>query len=457
MHMVSIAKNMGSSILNDKYDSIVIGSPKIMIFGLLFLIINVLGIGVLPASGQAPNWEYNVKNYGAVGDGVTDDSVAIKNCINAAIATKGTGTGPVRAEVLFPPGIYRVTQNDTLMTPSDGTDGGILGLIIRGFGPEVTQIVFAPTTTSTTNPFVGNLFSANKRARWFHIKDMTITSENNQANCFYFYHDGGGNNMNEGCIFERLVFAGDWQRVFGFDGGETANLNSEMTFRNIFGKCATYSDAFFRVGGISGIHNQQNQFVNYWFYNTAFVLNGGTLFKFGKGGAANFINGSWSAASPTAAAMTFISMPNENYNNNSAAQFRFANIRMEPKAANHRIIDCNLNMGSILFESCTDLCSIQNSGSFNFPLHRYTGGSPWGFGVHPTVRYVNCHLAGYHLYDGPASTRGRIIYDGCYFFRGVNGNMANATQDQGDTSVLRWSSGAARYTFRDCWNVNDVK
>jgi hypothetical protein len=356
-----------------------------------------------------------------------------------------------------------VHLNDALMTPGTGNStSGIQGLKIRGSGKEVTKIKFDPSTVQTTNPMVGNLFSANSRVRYLHLSDMSFQSMNDGACCFYFYDSTAttpGNAMNQSCVFERLNFSGNWKRVFGFDGDANANLNSEMTFRNISGGTATYSDAFFRVGGISGTFNQQNQFLNYWFYDSHFILNGGTLFKFDKGGSANFINGSWSAAAG-APASTFISMPGTgNYNNMSATQFRFTNIRFEPKASNHLVIDCALNSGSVVFESCSDLGSLQNTLSPNYMLHKYTGGTPWGgITTMPTVRYVNCHLTGYHSYQGPAATvnRGKFIYEGCYFYRGNNGEMAIATQDQGATAALRWTAGAPRYIFLDCWNINDI-
>jgi hypothetical protein len=412
---------------------------------------------VAPATGSGDSWVYNVKDYGAVGDGTTDDSVAIKACVAAAIATRGTGTAPVKAEIVFPPGNYYVTQNDTLMTPSDGVNSGVQGLKIRGFGKDATRITFNPTTTSATDHFVGNLASFNKRARYMHLTDMTITSQDSAANCFYFYHDGQGSNMNQGCIFERINFTGNWNRVFGFDGGATANLNSEMTFRNISAGTATYGDAFMHVGGISGTFNQQNQFLDYWFYDSFFILNGGTLFKFDRGGSAHFVNGSWSAASGTAPAMTFVSIPGTYFNNTSAGNFTFSGIRFEPKAADHMVVDCSMGMGSIHFDSCIDLSSLQNDSSIEYSLHRYVGGAPWGFGVMPTVRYTNCHMTGYHTYEGTTVARGRFIYDGCYFYRGTSGQMANASTDQSTSApVVRWTSGKPKYSFRDCWNVADV-
>jgi hypothetical protein len=45
---------------------------------------------------------YNVKAYGAKGDGITDDTIAIQNAINAALNNGG--------DVFFPKGYYRVTQ-----------------------------------------------------------------------------------------------------------------------------------------------------------------------------------------------------------------------------------------------------------------------------------------------------------------------------------------------------------
>jgi hypothetical protein len=54
---------------------------------------------------------FNVKNYGAAGDGTTDDTAAINNAINAATVLGGT--------VFFPPGSYRLATAATLNPPGD--------------------------------------------------------------------------------------------------------------------------------------------------------------------------------------------------------------------------------------------------------------------------------------------------------------------------------------------------
>lgn len=63
---------------------------------------SILGSGDLTITGGSPGIRvYNVKDYGAAGDGITDDTVAIQNTINTVFAAGG-GT------VYFPIGIYIV-------------------------------------------------------------------------------------------------------------------------------------------------------------------------------------------------------------------------------------------------------------------------------------------------------------------------------------------------------------
>lgn len=60
------------------------------------------------------NQYINVKDWGAVGDGVTDDTIAIQTALSG-VATYGFRG----AEVLFPPGVYAISS--TLLVPSTST------------------------------------------------------------------------------------------------------------------------------------------------------------------------------------------------------------------------------------------------------------------------------------------------------------------------------------------------
>ena len=73
--------------------------------------------------GGIPNYavSVNVMDYGAVGDGVADDTQAIKNAIAAA---------PVGTAVYIPPGIYKTTSKIKITK----------SIVVRGAGVEQTKI-----------------------------------------------------------------------------------------------------------------------------------------------------------------------------------------------------------------------------------------------------------------------------------------------------------------------------
>jgi len=103
---------------------------------------------------------WDIMNFGATGDGTTDDTAAIQSAINAA-ATSATGHGG--GIVYFPPGNYKVSS--TLQI----TAGGIH---LLGPGPSATQLIGANASAdivnfsgTSDNPIFGN-----------SIRDMTISS-----------------------------------------------------------------------------------------------------------------------------------------------------------------------------------------------------------------------------------------------------------------------------------------
>lgn len=347
----------------------------------------------------------------------------------------------VQKRLILPPGEYHLTR-PVLTDPSSNTSQ-LEGLTIEGQGKRTTKVFWDAAGLPMIN--------AIRRLRFFTISGMTVQSSNPANSFVYALSDTSG--YNEAWRMRDLEFSGSWLRVFGLDGGSTANLNSEFVLEDVFtSPNSVFTDAFFRCGGISGTYNQQNQFLNYWIKDCCLTLASGNVFRFDKGGAIHVQNGSWSAASPTSGAITWFNMPVSNSNNRSACQLSVDGVRFEPKAANHRIISCAWGTGSVEFSNCCDLSSLQNTSSYDYSLHQYTGQNPWGFGgTLPSVRYTNHQGAGYHQYDGPAVSRGGIAYQGCYFYRGVNGDVANAAS--GSYPVLRWSAGAPRYAFQNCDNV----
>ena len=91
--------------------------------------------GVVDRGGQV----YNVKAYGATGDGTTDDYTALQSVVTAVNAACAAGNG---ATVLFPPGTYKINQ---YRIDGGGSANGITnltwtgcqGLVLSGYGATI--------------------------------------------------------------------------------------------------------------------------------------------------------------------------------------------------------------------------------------------------------------------------------------------------------------------------------
>lgn len=152
----------------------------------------------------------SVKEYGAVGDGITDDTAAIKATILAALNLTYRG---INSEVFFPAGVYLI-DSDKLF--SDITYVGTIqrGISFKGVNPYSSVLLLKTSGVS----------------RWF-------------------YDNGTGNSKFERLTFENLGFTTD-STTYGngfkiwSDGGE-----KQFHFLNCgFGE--TVNDSFSGTGGI---------------------------------------------------------------------------------------------------------------------------------------------------------------------------------------------------------------
>ena len=127
---------------------------------------NKLGTQVYAAASNVePGVPRNVKDFGARGDGVTDDTVAIQTAINT-VGAAGGGT------ILFPRGNYKITDtlfirynSITLKGDSEGSAAIVAGADFSGSGGSITNTMFQ----------VNDHTAADKL---FHIalKDLTLNS-----------------------------------------------------------------------------------------------------------------------------------------------------------------------------------------------------------------------------------------------------------------------------------------
>lgn len=132
--------------------------------------------------------ELNVKDFGAVGDGVADDTDAIDRAIKAAQkhdaerasprGTMGENDGPHQA-VVFPKGIYRLTR--TVFTGRDAHLRGLPGAVISMARPDADIFYFHRGTRVQVEGlrFKGgrhqlNLATHNQENANFHVRDCVF-------------------------------------------------------------------------------------------------------------------------------------------------------------------------------------------------------------------------------------------------------------------------------------------
>src|SRR5690348_13937216 len=106
--------------------------------------------------GRYTSYTANVKDWGALGDGISDDTIPIANAINAA-NTAGGGN------VVFPPGTY-ITSTQllyskvhlsgsgieaTVLKLKSGTNADLLKGSVNGYGATFVNVAAANATGST--------------------------------------------------------------------------------------------------------------------------------------------------------------------------------------------------------------------------------------------------------------------------------------------------------------------
>lgn len=168
----------------------------------------------------------NVKDYGATGDGVTDDTQAIQTAFNIAFGPTGTPHGNARKfdnkPVYFPGGIYRITATLTITQ--------VFGGWIFGDGMDSTQLLWDGGSVSSS-PFSTILLT--KFMAYSHIEGMTFNHPSNDGNmvCIYqFKDDVLANNAGNANTYENLRFKGAADGILiGFG---CTDLGSENLFLN---------------------------------------------------------------------------------------------------------------------------------------------------------------------------------------------------------------------------------
>lgn len=401
----------------------------------------------------------NVKVYGATGNGSTDDSTAIIAARDAVLNSR-TGSpitdAPQIPTLYFPPGSYKITTPDALL-PTGGTK--VAGYQIVGSGYETTKILFQPSGGSSTLTNM-NLMTAvgASSPRLAGLRISNICFESNNANASFAYFFSTTTAWIQDTRLDNVRFSGTWKRAIGLDGDSGANLNSEMTFNRVVTTGASFSDAVVHSGITNpGTTPEQDQFLNYWFYDCKFEQATGNTLLFDKGGHIKVYGGSWIIDSGGSG--THFKMGDYPHYN-SVCDLLVQGVRFELRNVNSRVIDCAWRgFSHVSFINCDDSSQYfvyqingTGAGATNFDTHVYR--TPQNEG--PIVRYESCTFMGYHRVVTTATIPSyfKAIYDGCVFWNMQSGGVSLLSS--ATNQFLRYDSAVPKYRFVDCQSTTDV-
>ena len=200
----------------------------------------------------------SVKDFGAVGDGVTDDTTAIQNAINS-LTTGGS--------VYLPTGTYKITATLT----DDKNAPTSSGMPITLIGSGASEVAGEGTIIQTTGAMVGILFDGNRSGgRNFHIKGDNGASDGSShgiqvqssratwENIVVTDHRGDGIKFEFGnnSSFTNITSMSNAGNGFNADGTGYVDKNS-VSRPNDLNACV-YSNIDIRVNGLVGFRTGAN-------------------------------------------------------------------------------------------------------------------------------------------------------------------------------------------------------
>jgi len=210
----------------------------------------------------------NLTDFGVVGDGVVDDTIAIQRAIDQlflnVVSSSSESADGVRSRIILelPAGIYKITN--TLYIPSFATlvGAGANKTILRHSGSSAVIQFINDTSTTTVRSTITSTFWVNQ-PRYITLKGLSVeTTSNNQ------------NGLQLDCVrnsvFQDIEISGNWGQLFnGASKGIALNAVSDAitcrdnTFDNVTVKGFSYC-----IYSDQDIYN--NTFTNGTIYNTRY-------------------------------------------------------------------------------------------------------------------------------------------------------------------------------------------
>jgi hypothetical protein len=283
----------------------------------------------------------NVKDYGAIGDGSTDDTNAILAAINAAVSF---GANTPKA-IYFPRGNYVITQTNVFgqwNSIDTANFRGVRGLTLFGDN-KYTSIITVKNTGATDFYFYDNYdgvsTAANNSLQWPRFRDLGFVGDKQSTGKINGFREWGVPN---GYPSQNFNFDNCWvYRINDFlILGGSVNA-SENTFIN----CAAQEvDRF--------IYSINSQAVNHTLLNCNIENYFTTVFDFEKGGQLNVIGGSYIANAGAPSLFLHVHPPS---GIGVGSQFNFRGVKTEMHDPGNKLINLSGidNDAAVTFNTCS--------------------------------------------------------------------------------------------------------
>lgn len=286
--------------------------------------------------GGGSTYVYNVKDHGAVGDGVTDDSAAFASALAAAKASTHTlpyslASDP-QAKVLIeiPAGDYLITSNKGMLGVENMTSK-LVGLHFRGAGRGITNIIFKPATA-------GALCYIDY---WLEVSwsEMSFYAATTGCTFLQSYTTHNAQSFS----FRNLAFK-KFKYVVDLQGN---NNNSEFMFLNCRGSNIEDDGAFFYIGA----SNTSDQFLNYWFYGCTHWSSNAPFLDVAKGGSFHIFGFDASDWGPGLTSQKYLFYLRGTAHAYGVCNFYAEGVRVEAKNAYCGLIFSEWPMGNVTFQN----------------------------------------------------------------------------------------------------------
>src|SRR4051794_15235766 len=283
-----------------------------------------------------PQSKINVRDYGAKGDGTTDDSAAFAAAVTAAKATLHTipyliqGDRGVLANIYVPAGDYLITDPGAFLGDEAMTVQSV-GLNWRGAGKSVSTIIFKPATAAA--------LASNDYWQGLTFQDIGFFS--GTAGCTFL--QSYTSHAAQSYTFQNCRW---WNFKYVFDLQGTDN-NSEYAFYSCDSSGLEAGGAFLYIGAT----NTSDQFLNYWFYGFKHWSTSAPLIDAARGGQFHIFGLDASNWGGALAAPGYLFNLRGGPHADGVQQFSATHVRVEGMSANAGLIHSEWDQGTVAFHS----------------------------------------------------------------------------------------------------------